>query len=145
MRVGVIMGGVSSEREVSRMTGKEMAVHLDRRKYEVLPIEISRREELIDKVREIDFALLALHGAFGEDGTVQGVLETLGIPYPAAAFWPAACVWIRICRSGCCGPKGSLRRIGSALSARHGAKRRLRPAAAVGTGVRIRLWPIPYS
>ena len=81
MRVGVIMGGVSSEREVSRMTGKEMAVHLDRRKYEVLPIEISRREELIDKVREIDFALLALHGAFGEDGTVQGVLETLGIPY----------------------------------------------------------------
>lgn len=81
MKVGIIMGGVSSEREVSRMTGKEMAAQLDRGKYEVLPIEITRREELIDQVKGIDFALLALHGAFGEDGTVQGVLESLGIPY----------------------------------------------------------------
>ncbi|WP_339820234.1 D-alanine--D-alanine ligase [Paenibacillus sp. FSL R7-0216] len=81
MKVGVIMGGVSSEREVSLMTGKEIVGRLNPNKYDVVPIDVTRREELIDRVRGIDFALLALHGAFGEDGTVQGVLETLGIPY----------------------------------------------------------------
>ncbi|MCA1293385.1 D-alanine--D-alanine ligase [Paenibacillus sp. alder61] len=81
MRVGIIMGGVSSEYEVSLMTGREMVAHLDRKKYDVLPIIVTKREELIDRVRDIDFALLALHGAFGEDGTVQGALETLGVPY----------------------------------------------------------------
>lgn len=81
MKIGVIMGGVSSEREVSLMTGKEIVGRLDPSKYEVVPIDVTKREELIDRVRGIDFALLALHGAFGEDGTVQGVLETLGIPY----------------------------------------------------------------
>lgn len=81
MKVGVIMGGVSSEREVSLMTGKEIAGRLDPSKYDVMTIDVTKREELIDRVRGIDFALLALHGAFGEDGTVQGVMETLGIPY----------------------------------------------------------------
>lgn len=81
MKVGVIMGGDSSEREVSLMTGKEIVGRLDRSKYEVVPIDVTKREELIDQVRGIDFALLALHGTFGEDGTVQGALETLDIPY----------------------------------------------------------------
>lgn len=81
MKIGVIMGGVSSEREISLQTGKEMAANLDRNKYEVVPIDIQEPAEIIDKVKGIDFALLALHGVFGEDGTVQGVLETLGIPY----------------------------------------------------------------
>ncbi|BFH17056.1 D-alanine--D-alanine ligase [Paenibacillus dendritiformis] len=80
MKVGVIMGGVSSERQVSLMTGKEMMANLDDR-YEAIPIELNSTEELIDKVKGIDIALLALHGKYGEDGTVQGTLETLGIPY----------------------------------------------------------------
>ncbi|NKI21487.1 D-alanine--D-alanine ligase [Paenibacillus dendritiformis] len=80
MKVGVIMGGVSSERQVSLMTGKEMMANLDH-KYEAVPIELNSTEELIDKVKGIDIALLALHGKYGEDGTVQGTLETLGIPY----------------------------------------------------------------
>ncbi|MGN7762756.1 D-alanine--D-alanine ligase [Paenibacillus sp. 22594] len=80
-RVGVIMGGVSSEYEVSLNTGREMLKHLDRSKYEGVPVVISSREELVDAVKGLDFALLALHGAYGEDGTVQGTLETLGIPY----------------------------------------------------------------
>ncbi|PZM65053.1 D-alanine--D-alanine ligase [Paenibacillus dendritiformis] len=79
-KVGVIMGGVSSERQVSLMTGKEMMANLDD-KYEAVPIELNSTEELIDKVKGIDIALLALHGKYGEDGTVQGTLETLGIPY----------------------------------------------------------------
>lgn len=75
------MGGVSSEYEVSLNTGREMLKHLDRWKYEVVPVVITEREQLIEQVKDLDFALLALHGAYGEDGTVQGTLETLGIPY----------------------------------------------------------------
>ncbi|WP_301168780.1 D-alanine--D-alanine ligase [Brevibacillus nitrificans] len=83
MRIGVIMGGISSEREVSVQTGTEMINHLDRSQYEVIPILIEKRTDLLTQVQQagIDFALLALHGQFGEDGTVQGALETLGIPY----------------------------------------------------------------
>ncbi|CAH1217575.1 D-alanine--D-alanine ligase [Paenibacillus auburnensis] len=81
LKVGVIMGGVSSEYEVSLNTGREMLKHLDRNKYEAVPVVITERGQLIDQVKGLDFALLALHGAYGEDGTVQGTLETLGIPY----------------------------------------------------------------
>ncbi|MEK5235347.1 D-alanine--D-alanine ligase [Paenibacillus sp. FSL L8-0470] len=81
IKVGVIMGGVSSEYEVSLNTGREMLKHLDRSKYEVVPVVITEREQLIGQVKGLDFALLALHGTYGEDGTVQGTLETLGIPY----------------------------------------------------------------
>ncbi|WP_225999559.1 D-alanine--D-alanine ligase [Paenibacillus sp. BJ-4] len=83
MKIGVIMGGISSEREISLQTGQEMINHLDRSRYEVIPIVIEQRADLIVQVQQagIDIALLALHGQYGEDGTVQGALETLGIPY----------------------------------------------------------------
>jgi D-alanine-D-alanine ligase len=83
MKIGVIMGGISSEREISLQTGQEMINHLDRSRYEVVPIVIEQRADLIAQVQQtgIDIALLALHGQYGEDGTVQGALETLGIPY----------------------------------------------------------------
>lgn len=86
MKVGVIMGGTSSEKEVSIMTGKEMVAQLDTQKYEVVAITLDDNKEVIDKVRGIDVALLALHGKFGEDGTIQGVLETLGIPYTGSGL-----------------------------------------------------------
>lgn len=81
MKVGVIMGGVSSEHEVSMNSGREILKNLDPNKYEVTPIVITKREELIEQAKGMDIALLALHGAYGEDGTVQGTLETMGIPY----------------------------------------------------------------
>jgi D-alanine-D-alanine ligase len=81
MRIGVIMGGISSEREISLKTGAEIAANLDSSKYEVVQIVINSKEELFEKVKGIDFALLALHGKFGEDGTIQGALHTMGIPY----------------------------------------------------------------
>ncbi|WP_136604978.1 D-alanine--D-alanine ligase [Paenibacillus dokdonensis] len=86
MKVGVIMGGVSSEREVSLTTGKEMMAHLDRAKYEVIPIDIKRKQDLLEQAQGIDIALLALHGSFGEDGTIQGTLETMGIPYTGCSL-----------------------------------------------------------
>ena len=86
MRVGVIMGGVSSEKQVSLMTGEEMIAHLDKNKYEIVPIQLNNKKELIEKVRDIDIALLALHGEYGEDGTIQGTLESLGVPYTGSVM-----------------------------------------------------------
>ncbi|MGL4990170.1 MAG: D-alanine--D-alanine ligase [Sarcina sp.] len=83
MKVGVIMGGISSEREISLNSGKSVLDNIDREKYEVVEIVLNEKEDIITKVKEakIDFALLALHGQFGEDGTVQSVLQTLEIPF----------------------------------------------------------------
>jgi D-alanine-D-alanine ligase len=81
MRIGVIMGGTSSEKQVSLMTGQEMMMHLDENKYEIVPIVLEDTKDLAEKVKNIDIALLALHGKYGEDGTIQGTLESLGIPY----------------------------------------------------------------
>lgn len=81
MKIGVIMGGISSEREISLKSGEQVIKNLNKDKYEVLPIIIDSKSEVIEKVKGIDFAFIALHGRFGEDGTIQGVLETMGIPY----------------------------------------------------------------
>ena len=81
MKVGVIMGGISSEREISLKSGNSIVEKIDKSKYEVIPVVIDDKEDIITKVKGLDFALLALHGKFGEDGTVQSVLQTLDIPY----------------------------------------------------------------
>lgn len=81
MKVGVIMGGISSEREISLKSGEAVINALKDSKYEVVAIDIKKTEELVEKVKGIDFAFLALHGKFGEDGTVQSVLQTMKIPY----------------------------------------------------------------
>lgn len=82
MKVGVIMGGISSEGEISLLSGEGMVKALkDSDKYEAIPVVIDSKEDVFSKTKDIDFALLALHGKFGEDGTIQAVLQTLGIPY----------------------------------------------------------------
>lgn len=81
MKIGVIMGGISSEREISLKSGNSIIENINKDKYEVIPVIIDKKEDIITKTQGIDFALLALHGQFGEDGTVQSVLQTLGIPY----------------------------------------------------------------
>ena len=93
MKIGVIMGGISSEREISIQSGEAIIQNLDKEKYEVVPIRIDKKEDIITKVPGIDFALLALHGQFGEDGTVQAVLQTMGIPYSGCGpLSSAACM-----------------------------------------------------
>jgi len=88
MKIGVIMGGISSEKQISIMTGEEMIAHIDKSKYEVVAIKLNEHNtsELIEKVRDIDIALLALHGKFGEDGTIQGVLEAMGVKYTGSGI-----------------------------------------------------------
>lgn len=81
MRIGVIMGGVSSEREVSLASGREIMKHLCAAEHDAVEIVLNTKSDIYEKVQGIDFALLALHGKYGEDGTVQAVLESLDIPY----------------------------------------------------------------
>src|ERR1041385_7607485 len=87
LRVGLIFGGQSAEHEVSLNTAAQISQFLDRNKYVVLPIKISRtgqwpRSISLDSLsRKIDVAVLALHGSYGEDGTIQGLMEMLHIPY----------------------------------------------------------------
>jgi len=90
MRVGVIMGGNSHERDISLLTGEEIIRNLDSNKYEVIPIPIDEKNMLIDKIKNIDFAFIALHGKFGEDGTIQAILESLNIPYSGSGVLSSA-------------------------------------------------------
>lgn len=87
LRVGVIYGGESAEREVSLHTAEQIRKFLDKNKYHVLPIEISKTGKWPAKValknlrQQIDLAFIAMHGSYGEDGTIQGLLEMLHVPY----------------------------------------------------------------
>lgn len=81
MKIGVLMGGCSSERQVSLLTGEEIVKNLNKEKYEVLPIIINSKEEVFEKVKNVDFVFIALHGEFGEDGSIQSILDALDIPY----------------------------------------------------------------
>lgn len=123
-KVVVLMGGKSPEHEVSLVTGREVVRHLNKKKYEVLPVVISRDgerwqlktpeqillhspagvektdhkkrikggEALLPKGKSLPFELrekpdvvfIAMHGPFGEDGTIQGMLELAGISYTGA-------------------------------------------------------------
>ncbi len=79
--VAVLLGGWSAEREVSLNSGKQCADALESVGYRVTRIDVDRR--LPERLRELapDVCFNALHGKGGEDGTVQGILETLEIPY----------------------------------------------------------------
>lgn len=90
MKVGVIMGGVSSEREISLLSGREICKSLDSEKYEIIEITINSEDEVMEKVRGVDFAFIALHGSFGEDGRVQAILENLKIPYSGSGVLSSA-------------------------------------------------------
>ena len=89
-RIGVLMGGQSSEREVSLRTGAAVHRALCRRGYDAVTIDVgpTLSRELQDQ--KIAVAFLALHGPGGEDGSIQGFLETLGIPYTGSGVHASA-------------------------------------------------------
>jgi len=126
LRVAVLMGGVSSERNVSLSTGKQILESLDREKYEVIGVDAAMLpgstlsqlkgaeteadavakardalaasaklvsvSEIINPDRRMrpDVVFIALHGKYGEDGTIQGMLELLGIPYTGSGVLASA-------------------------------------------------------
>src|SRR5215210_614448 len=79
--VAVLMGGWSAEREVSLRSGRACADALDRQGYRVSRVDVARDIASVLEKLKPDAALNVLHGCPGEDGTLQGILEILGIPY----------------------------------------------------------------
>src|SRR5688572_3161524 len=123
IRVAVLMGGRSSEREVSLSTGRQVLASLDPARYEAFPVDTAQlgaltpieppvpgREapaladgsplpdpftvlpDLLSSAadRRPDVALICLHGKYGEDGTIQGLLELLQIPYTGSGVLASA-------------------------------------------------------
>jgi len=93
LKVAVIMGGKSSEREISLKTGRAIVKALKELGHEVYTFDLS--PELPCKLLELkpDKVFIALHGRPGEDGTVQGMLEILGIPYTGSdTITSAVCI-----------------------------------------------------
>ena len=123
-RVIVLMGGRSAEHEVSLVSGREVVKHLNKDRYELLPVVISKNgrrwklntseqilhysPELKSKIekrdlisggqsvrveafsQKADVVFIAMHGPYGEDGTVQGMLELAGIPYTGSGVLASA-------------------------------------------------------
>jgi D-alanine-D-alanine ligase len=79
--VAVLMGGLSNERQVSLSSGRQCSDALQRAGYRVTDVDVGY--DIAERLRELkpDVAFNALHGPYGEDGTIQGVLEFLRIPY----------------------------------------------------------------
>jgi D-alanine-D-alanine ligase len=79
--VAILMGGWSAERDISLRSGRACAAALQRTGYRVSPIDVGRDVAAMLAVTKPDVALNMLHGRPGEDGTIQGLLEVMGIPY----------------------------------------------------------------
>lgn len=121
IRVGIIMGGLSSEKEVSLESGRNIFGKIDRRRYDPIPIFMDDRaalweiplkllmrnstrdiaDDLAQEAKPIpyeslkgrvDVVCLGLHGKYGEDGCVQGLLELLGVPYTGSGVLASAVV-----------------------------------------------------
>ncbi len=89
-KVAVLYGGRSSEREVSLNTGKACAAGLQSRGYDVVLVDVDL--EVAARLREarVEVAFNALHGRWGEDGAIQGLLESMGIPYTGSGVMASA-------------------------------------------------------
>ncbi|HEY9766783.1 MAG TPA: D-alanine--D-alanine ligase [Chroococcales cyanobacterium] len=95
IRVAVLAGGLSSEREVSLRSGAMVIRNLDPERYQgelldLMDLLPGGKRELSSLSRDFDVAFLALHGRGGEDGTVQGALELLGLPYIGSGVMASA-------------------------------------------------------
>jgi D-alanine-D-alanine ligase len=88
--VGVLLGGLGPERLISLKTGRGVAQALDSRGHRV--VEVDARRDLPQQLQEakVDVAFISLHGARGEGGVVQGVLECLGMPYTHSSMVSSA-------------------------------------------------------
>ena len=105
-KLGIIFGGMSTENEVSVQSAKSIMRELNKEKYEIFPIYISKEgiwykyleteeiiefgqeiknkekiENIIEELKKLDVIFPVLHGLYGEDGTIQGLFELLGIKY----------------------------------------------------------------
>lgn len=92
-KIAVLMGGRSLEREVSLASGRRVSDALTAAGYLVLPLDVTA--DLVATIRSErpDAAYIALHGKYGEDGTIQELLEFLGVPYTGPGVVASALAW----------------------------------------------------
>ncbi len=91
MRLALIAGGKSAEREVSLKSGDQVFQALDKNRYEIHRFDpLYDLERLVREAQNLDVALIIMHGRGGEDGTVQGLLELLGVPYQGSGVLASA-------------------------------------------------------
>lgn len=95
IKIALIMGGKSAEHEVSLASGQAVLNNIDRKKYNVLPVKITKSGiwktdktsitiDTLKKIQSVDVAFIMMHGPYGEDGTIQGLLEMLDVVYTGA-------------------------------------------------------------
>lgn len=89
-KIGVLMGGLSREREISLRSGRAVLAALRARGYDAVEIDVGRDvpEKLLKE--KVEAAFVALHGRYGEDGVIQGLLEIMQIPYTGSGPLPSA-------------------------------------------------------
>jgi D-alanine-D-alanine ligase len=91
IRLALLCGGRSSEREVSLSGAKGVLEVLNKERYEVTVFDTATDlPKLVEQADRLDVAFILLHGRFGEDGTIQGLLELLGIPYQGSGVLGSA-------------------------------------------------------
>lgn len=89
-KIGVLMGGASREREISLKSGEACLKALESKGYKVTPVFVDAELPFVLREMGVDVAFIALHGRWGEDGTVQGLLELMGIPYTGSGVLASA-------------------------------------------------------
>lgn len=92
-KVGIIFGGMSTEHDISVLSAKSIINNIDKEKYEIHPIYIDENgnwyecinethiENIIKYLKVLDVVFPVMHGKYGEDGSIQGMLEMFNIPY----------------------------------------------------------------
>jgi D-alanine-D-alanine ligase len=89
-KIGVLLGGLSAERQVSLNSGAAVHKALLARGYDAVAIDVDRDIAQVLVRERVDVAFIALHGRYGEDGAIQGLLEIMGLPYTGSGILASA-------------------------------------------------------
>jgi len=95
-KIGVLMGGLSHEREVSLASGNAVLEALERKGLNGIGIDVSNDIAFSLEKNKIDIAYIALHGVYGEDGSIQGLLEYVKIPYTGSGVLASALAYDKV-------------------------------------------------
>lgn len=95
-KIGVLMGGLSPERDVSLVTGKAVHEAMKRKGLNTVLIDVDTQIANRLATSNLDMAFIALHGTFGEDGTIQGILEYMKIPYTGSGVLGSALAYDKV-------------------------------------------------
>lgn len=110
IKIAVIYGGTNTEHEVSLVSAKAILDNLDKSKYDVVPIKITKENvwispDSIDDLMEdhpFDVVFPVLHGPYGEDGTIQGLLELMRLPYVGCGVTGSAVCMDKVIQKNIC-------------------------------------------